>query len=197
MVDRDPQSEHAEAKTSVDRARAPSSSAWHQEGLQQRQLRRLRRQAHSPLGFPRWSLALALLIALLAAAAITAAVIALRDDSVPMATAPIIRVTAASGYGDAADQGAPSESTDTPAQGVVIVIAAEPTANLQIDGPVLPTVVITLTPLPLTVGAVVRGGRRRRSTTQRPQHRQLDKQHSLVSRAGRHVVRCDRRPAAG
>ena len=154
MTDRPPQTPGSATNETGAQPQATSSSNWHFDGLQQRRLRRQKKQARSPLHFPRWSLALMLLIVLLATAAVTAAVISLRGDAPGSATAPVIRITRATGLDTFVGIDAPATAADT-SDGVEIVIAVRTPASLEIDGPVLPTVVITLTPVPLTLGAEV------------------------------------------
>lgn len=136
-------------------AQVPDHLAWHLDSLHQRRMRQLQRRVRSPFNVPAWSIILMLFIVMLAAGAVAFAVYSLRDDEPTSAFAPVISVTTAPDLIESTDADSIAWSDGTPSDGVQIIIAAQTPASLQIDGPVLPTVVITLTPIPLTVGASV------------------------------------------
>ena len=96
-----------------------------------------------------------LLIVMVAAGALAFALFSLRANEPTFAAEPVISVTNVTDLNEKVDAELPAQPTESTSDGVQIIIAAQTPANLQIDGPVLPTVVITLTPVPLTVGASV------------------------------------------
>ena len=67
----------------------------------------------------------------------------------------MISVTTVLDQKQSADTAPSDQPTELATAGVQIVIAAQTPESLQIEGPILPTVVITLTPVPLSVGASV------------------------------------------
>ena len=96
-------------------------------------------------------------VVLALAVAIVAIIVAQRAAESAPAGDPVIQVVSAR---DTFSQTQASSdeidaTADPGAGGVEIIISAEPSDNLTIDGPVLPTVSITRTPLSLTVGATV------------------------------------------
>ena len=155
MSEQPQQKQDSEQRDALLDTRVPSNLAWHLDGLQQRKLRKLQRRAKSPFNFPAWSIGLMLLIVMAASAAVAFAVFSLRAGEPTIAAAPVISVTKVLDLNQTADSAPPDQPTEIASGGVQIVIAAQTPESLQIDGPVLPTVVITLTPVPLTVGVSV------------------------------------------
>ena len=155
MSEHPQQNQESGQREALHEPQVPRNQAWHLDGLQQRKLRQLQRRAKSPLNFPAWSILLMLVIVMAASAAIAFAVFSLRASEPSIAAAPVISITAAVELNPTVDSAPPDQSTKNAPGGVQLVIAAHTPENLQIDGPILPTVVITLTPLPLTIGASV------------------------------------------
>lgn len=145
----------SDQRDSLLETQVPSNLAWHLDGLQQRKLRQLQRRANSPFNFPAWSIGLMLLTVMAASAAIAFAVFSLRASEPTIAAAPVISITRVLDLNPTVEAAPPDQPTAIASAGVQIVIAAQTPESLQIDGPILPTVVITLTPVPLTVGASV------------------------------------------
>ena len=115
-----------------------------------RDYKRALRRARNPLYFSARSLALLVILVALASAATLALVFALRGEPAATGLAPIIHV-AASPTG-AAESVRPEQPAATSLPEVQVILAAETPANLVLDGPPIPTVVITNTPIPLRVG---------------------------------------------
>ena len=120
-----------------------------------RAYKRARRRARNPLYFSARSLASLVILALLAGAAMIALAFALRGKPETIEGAPVIHV-AATGAADSVPPEQP-EATSVPA--VEVILAAETPAIMILEGPAIPTVIITNTPIPLSVGlqAAVRG----------------------------------------
>lgn len=155
MSEQPQQNQESAQREALHEPQVPRNLDWHLDGLQQRKLRQLQRRAKSPFNFPAWSILLMLVIVMAASAAIAFAVFSLRASEPSIAAAPVISITAAVELNPTVDSAPPDQSTKNAPGGVQLVIAAHTPENLQIDGPILPTVVITLTPLPLTIGASV------------------------------------------
>lgn len=132
---------------------APADDAFQAARAQfaaRRAYKRALRRARNPLYFSARSLALLLILVIFASATTLALVYALRR--VPAATVldPIIHIETSSSGGADSVPSAPPEATAVPA--VQIILAAETPANLVLEGPAIPTVIITKTPIPLSVG---------------------------------------------
>ncbi len=155
MSEQPQQNQESAQREALHEPQVPRNLDWHLDGLQQRKLRQLQRRAKSPFNFPAWSILLMLVIVMAASAAIAFAVFSLRASEPTIAATPVISITAAVDLNPTVDSAPPDQSTKNAPGGVQLVIAAHTPENLQIDGPILPTVVITLTPLPLTIGASV------------------------------------------
>ncbi|MDE2776455.1 MAG: SH3 domain-containing protein [Chloroflexota bacterium] len=115
-----------------------------------RAYKRALRRARNPLYLSLRSLILLASLALIAAAATIALVFALRGDSAASGLAPVIKVLEASQDSPIPDQAQAPEATAAPA--VQVILAAETPENLIVEGPAIPTVIITNTPIPLSVG---------------------------------------------
>lgn len=116
-----------------------------------RQFRRAVRRSRNPLYIPLSWLVAALLLVLIALAGVAAVVIGLRQDPELAPLEPVILVATA--RTDGADIDAEGEPpTSAPASGPQIILAAETPASLSLTGPPVPTVIVTNTPIPLTVG---------------------------------------------
>ena len=114
-------------------------------------------RTQNPLYLPRWSLAAMFVVVLVLVVAIVAIIVAQRAAESAPAGDPVIQVVSAR---DTLSQTqASSDEIDATAGpgagGVEIIISAVPSDNLTIDGPLLPTVSITSTPVFLSVGATV------------------------------------------
>ena len=109
------------------------------------------RRARNPLYFSARSLALLLILVIVASATTLALVYTLRGEPAASGMKPIIHVaTSATGAADSVPAVQP-EATPVPA--VKVILAAETPASLILEGPAIPTVIITNTPIPLRVGA--------------------------------------------
>lgn len=116
-----------------------------------RAYKRALRRARNPLYFSARSLALLIILVIVASAATLALVYALRGRPATMQIEPIIHtVTSSTGAHNSVPAEQP-EATAVPA--VQVILAAETPENLVLEGPAIPTVIITNTPIPLRVGA--------------------------------------------
>ncbi len=114
-----------------------------------RAYKRARRRAYNPFHLSLRALLVMLLLALGAAAVLIAVFFALRGDAATPALTPIIEVIQAPRT-SLSDGDAPPIATASPA--VEIILAAASPVNPALTGPPIPTVIITDTPVPLTVG---------------------------------------------
>jgi len=115
-----------------------------------RAYKRALRRARNPLYFSTRSLALLIILVIMAGAVTLALVFALRGEPTSTGPAPVIQVVASSTEKADADQSGAAEATSLPA--VQVILAAETPANMVLEGPAIPTVIITNTPVPLSVG---------------------------------------------
>ncbi|MCY3917797.1 MAG: hypothetical protein OXG49_17490 [Chloroflexi bacterium] len=133
---------------------APGDDAFQAARAQfaaRRAYKRALRRARNPLYFSARSLVLLLILVIVASATMLALVYALRREPAARRMEPIIQIaTSATGASDSVPA-APPEATGLPA--VQVILAAETPANLVLEGPAIPTVIITNTPIPLSVGA--------------------------------------------
>jgi len=115
-----------------------------------RAYKRALRRARNPLYFSARSLSMLVLLVILAGAATLALVYGLRGGPATTALPPIVQIVASStGGSDSVEE---EQSDETPAPAVQVILAAETPANLVLEGPAIPTVIITNTPIPLSVG---------------------------------------------
>ena len=115
-----------------------------------RAYKRAIRRARNPLYLSWRSLAGLVILVVVAGAATLALVFALRAEPASTGLAPIIQVVESSiDYADA-DQALAPEATA--GAEVLVILAAETPENLILEGPAIPTVIITNTPVPLRVG---------------------------------------------
>jgi len=117
-----------------------------------RAYKRAIRRARNPLYLSLRSLLLLASLVLIAATATIALVFALRGDAAASGLAPVIEVLEASQDSPVPDQAQAPEATAAPT--VQVILAAETPENLIIEGPALPTVIITNTPIQPSVGAL-------------------------------------------
>ncbi len=110
--------------------------------------RRALRRARNPLRFSLGSLALVVILALLAALAVAGLALSLRGESSRIAAEPIIVITAAPASSFDA------RPTEGAALGTQVILAPQTPANLVLTGPPIPTIILTDTPLPLAVGSL-------------------------------------------
>ncbi len=124
--------------------------------IQRVRQQRQRQQQEGVLYFPLWSLGLMLFIVMILAFGIVFLIVVLGgNSSVPQQDAVIRIVTqSASNTPDIPD---PNEAVlATPTLPTELIVLPEQTpVNLNLDGPVLPTIAITNTPIPLSVGVRV------------------------------------------
>ena len=122
-----------------------------------RAYKRAIRRARNPFYFSLRSLVLLAFLVVIAGAATLALIFALRGDATARGLAPVIAILESTPDSSDAAQARPSATTAAPA--VQVIVAAETQENLELDGPAIPTVIITNTPIPLRVGvqAVVAG----------------------------------------
>ena len=118
-----------------------------------RAYKRAARQARNPLHFSLWSLALLVIVSILATALAIALVFALRGELETPSLEPIIEVVKAPKDLAESDQSAESEAP--PTAEAQVILAVETPVSLELEGPAIPTVVITNTPVPLSVGVQV------------------------------------------
>lgn len=116
-----------------------------------REYKRALRRARNPLYFSLRSLALLLFLVLLISALTLALVFALRREPETAGVAPVIEVV--EGQKDQDDEIQAAEPKETAMQEVEVILAAETPENMVLEGPAIPTVIITNTPIPLRVGA--------------------------------------------
>ena len=115
-----------------------------------RAYKRALRRARNPFYFSLRSLALLIILVIVAGAVTLALVFALRGEATSTGLAPVIQVVEPSREKANADQSQAAEATSLPA--VQVILAAETPANMVLEGPAIPTVIITNTPVPLSVG---------------------------------------------
>ena len=118
-----------------------------------RAYKRALRRARNPLYFSPRLLTLALVLVLLATSAALALIFALRGAPAAAPLAPVIEIVEVAKSDGAESDGAPLASTATPSPPAVqVILAAETPERLILEGPPIPTVIITNTPIPLAVG---------------------------------------------
>lgn len=115
-----------------------------------RAYKRALRRARNPLYFSLPSLVLLVTLVLAAGAMTLMLVFALRSEPTSTRLAPVIQVVDSSTVSGAADQLKAPEATSVPE--VQVIMAAETPQSLILEGPAIPTVIITNTPVPLRVG---------------------------------------------
>ncbi len=111
----------------------------------------------SPLHFPLWSLGFTLLTALVLVAGLVLALVSLRaGDSLPQAE-PVIQIVVADPANISESIGNDADEVSRPATSgdVEVVIPQQAPADFAMEGPILPTVDVVPTPIPITVGAGV------------------------------------------
>ncbi|MCY3833568.1 MAG: hypothetical protein OXG85_11170 [Chloroflexi bacterium] len=112
--------------------------------------KRALRRANNPLYFSLPSLALAVILALVCAMIVVALLYALRGAQAPAAPAAALELVELKPDRVDVKPRAETESTASPA--VEVILAAERPQSLVLEGPPIPTVIITDTPVPLSVG---------------------------------------------
>lgn len=145
-------SESQPGKAPPDAAIAPDDGylAARAQFAARRAYKRAIRRARNPLYFSLRSLALVIMLVLVAGAVTLALAFALRVEPTSTGLAPVIQVVETSPESTAADQAQAPQAT---AGAVVqVILAAESPENLALAGPPIPTVIITNTPTPLSVG---------------------------------------------
>ena len=115
-----------------------------------REYKRALRRAGNPLYFSLRSLALLLFLVLLISALTLALVFALRREPATAELAPDIEVIKVQTSDERRIDVADPTATSPPA--VEVILAAETPENMALEGPAIPTVIITNTPIPLRVG---------------------------------------------
>ena len=115
-----------------------------------RAYKRAIRRARNPFYFSLRSLVLLAILVVIASAATLALVFALRGDAAASGLAPVIEVLETRQDSSDADPAPAPSATVTPA--VHVILAAETPENLILEGPAIPTVIITSTPIPISVG---------------------------------------------
>lgn len=132
-----------------------AADAVYQKALAQfaarREYKRALRRARNPLYFSLRSLALLLLLVLIISGLALALVFALRREPATAELAPVIEVIEERNIED--DEIQLVEPTATSIPEVEVILAAETPENMALEGPAIPTVIITNTPIPLRVGA--------------------------------------------
>lgn len=115
-----------------------------------RAYKRAIRRARNPLYFSLRSLVLLAFLVVFASAATLALIFALRGDAAESGLAPVIEVLEASQDSSDPDESQVMEATVAPA--VQVILPAETPENFVLDGPAIPTIIITNTPIPLRIG---------------------------------------------
>ena len=115
-----------------------------------RAYKRATRRARNPLYVSLRSLVWLIILVLVASAVTLALIFALRGEPTSTGLAPIIQVVESRTESTDADQEQALEATSVPA--IQVILAAETPENPILEGPAIPTVVITNTPVPLSVG---------------------------------------------
>lgn len=115
-----------------------------------REYKRALRRARNPLYFSLRSLALLLILVLLASALTLALIFGLRREPESTELAPVVEVVEE--QKDQADEMQAVEPIVTSVPEVEVIMAAETPENMVLEGPAIPTVIITNTPIPLRVG---------------------------------------------
>lgn len=112
--------------------------------------KRARRRARNPLYFPWRSLALLFVLVLLTCAATLALVFAFRGEPAAIGGRPVIELVEAPSEARAPEPTESAVATSMPA--VEVILAPATPENMVLEGPPIPTVLITNTPVPLRVG---------------------------------------------
>ena len=115
-----------------------------------RTYKRALRRARNPLYFSLRSLVLLVTLVVAASAMTLIMVFAMRREPTSTRLAPVIQVVDSSTVSGAADLLEAPEATSVPE--VQVIMAAETPQSLILEGPAIPTVIITNTPVPLRVG---------------------------------------------
>ena len=115
-----------------------------------RAYKRALRRARNPLYFSLRSLVLLVALVMAAGAMTLILVFALRREPTSTRLAPVIQVVDSSTVSGAAELFTAPEATSVPE--VQVIMAAETPQSLILEGPAIPTVIITNTPVPLRVG---------------------------------------------
>ncbi|MCY3798916.1 MAG: hypothetical protein OXG23_00770 [Chloroflexi bacterium] len=145
----------AESQSQMGEAQPPNADAAkaYQEARERfsarRDYKRALRRARNPLYFSLRSLALLLFLVLLASALTLALVFALRREPETAELAPVFEVVEERNDRDDVIQVEEPKATTVP--DVEIIMAAETPENMVLEGPAIPTVIITNTPIPLRV----------------------------------------------
>lgn len=122
-----------------------------------RERRQRQAQSDNVFYFPLWSLGLMLLIVLGLAFVIVFLIVALGGRTTTTEADPIIRIITAepSNTPDIPDPNEIVLATPTLPDGVQVILPAQTPLNQSLDGPLLPTIAFTQTPIPLAVGVTV------------------------------------------
>ncbi len=115
-----------------------------------RAYKRALRRARNPLYFSLRSLVLLVTLVMTAGAMTLILVFAMRREPTSTRLAPVIQVVDSSTVSGAAELLTAPEATSVPE--VQVIMAAETPQSLILEGPAIPTVIITNTPVPLRVG---------------------------------------------
>lgn len=115
-----------------------------------RAYRRALRRARNPLYFSLRSLVLLIMLVAAAAAVTLMLVFALRGEQTATVLTPVIQVVDSSPVSDSADPIRAPDAASIPE--IQVILAAETPQSLVLEGPAIPTVIITNTPVPLRVG---------------------------------------------
>lgn len=147
----------AESQSHTGEERPPSAGAnvAYEEARERfaarRAYKRALRRARNPLYFSLPSLALLLFLVLLISVVTLALVFALRREPAPLELAPVIELVEERNGEDQTVRSVETKETAVPE--VEVILAAETPENMVLEGPAIPTVIITNTPIPLRVGA--------------------------------------------
>ena len=152
MTEQAPYSKPEDKRLPLANGESPGSAVPTREQLAaRRQFRRAVRRSRNPLFIPFSWLACALLVVIIALAGAIAIILALRQEPAaapPQSVIVVATAPAERAGGDAAIM----EATSVPDASPQIILAAGTPANPALTGPAVPTVIVTNTPVPLTVG---------------------------------------------
>lgn len=137
--------------------RPPRQPSSHNVQRVSKQRQQQRSKNENVLYFPLWSLGLMLLIVLVLAFGIVFSIVALGGKQATTEADPVLRVitAVATNTPNIPDPNEAVLATSTIPADLSVILPAQTPVNLALDGPALPTVAFTNTPIPLSVGVRV------------------------------------------
>ncbi len=135
----------------------PAAAKAHREARAQfaarRAYKRALRRARNPLRFSLLSLLIMLALVATAAALTVLMAVMLRDAGQAESPAPLVEYIEAPPALDSRSESAQAAATSAPE--TIVILKADREAQIALDGPAIPTVIITSTPAPIAVGLEV------------------------------------------